>query len=358
MQMERLPCVLRIHGEPVANETIPGGPISPLSSPRGWMETAWAIGIERDGWWGAQTAELARRLRSAAPDALLANYGPTGVALLPVCKKVQMPLIVHFHGYDAHMIRVTRKHQENYRLLGNRAAAVIAVSHGMAQALGAMGIPEGKIHLLRYGVDPEQFSQGIHSAGLPPRFFGAGRFTDKKAPYLTLLAFSKAREHLPDAKLILAGTGELLETVKNLASALKLGDSVEFRGVLQPDDVAHEMRNATAFVQHSLEPACGESAGDREGTPVAVLEAMMSGLPVISTRHAGIAEVVEHGRTGLLVEERDVDGMAAAMVTLAKDRGLAFSYGVAGREKAMEQYSAERYASELTNVIRSAILNG
>lgn len=352
MQMERLPCVLRIHGGPVARETQPGGAIEPLRSLRGLAETAWSVGINKTRWEGPQAAELSRRLKRFQVDRLLVNYGPCGVALAPVCRKLSLPLVVHFHGYDAHIHSVIEHHRNDYQNLGKQAAAIIAVSHGMKDALVQVGIPSEKIHLIRCGADPGRFTE---KSAFPekPLFFGVGRFVDKKAPYLTLLAFAKAREQLPGAKLILAGTGELLEATRNIASALHLGDSVEFPGVISSDQVAAHMREATAFVQHSLEPAYGSKAGDREGTPVAVLEAMMTGLPVLSTRHAGIGEVVEHGRTGLLVEERDVDGMAEAMVKVGASREYTASHGQAARAEALTKYTADHYIESLKQILES-----
>ncbi len=350
MQMERLSCVLRIHGGPVASETIPGGPIQPLRSLRGLAETAWSVGVERTRWEGPQTAELARRLRRHKVDRVLANFGPTGAALLPACQKASVPLVVHFHGFDAHTRSVTDHFREQYRKLGREAAAVIAVSHGMVAALTDLGVPADKIHLTRYGVDVGRF---VAKTVFPdvPLFFGVGRFVEKKAPYLTLLAFANARKSLPGAKLVLGGNGELWEATRNMATALKLGESVEFPGVMSPDAVAATMQGATAFVQHSIEPTVGPSAGDREGTPVAVLEALMTGLPVISTRHAGIGEVVEHERTGLLVEERDVDGMTDAMIRLGSSPEYAATLGRTARQVAVANYGADHYVESLKRIL-------
>jgi len=353
MQLECLPCVLRVHGVPVASETVPGGPIHPLKNIRGILETAIDCGLRGRRWEGPQERELARRLRRSATNVLLANYGPVGVALLPVCRKLSLPLVVHFHGYDAHQRDICALHAESYRTLGREASAVIAVSKGMVESLVLAGIPESKIHLLRYGVDPGRFPQFSSGKSVAPRFFSVGRFVDKKAPYLTLLAFSQALKHLPTAKLVMAGSGALLETTRNLAIALQLGEAVEFLGVLSPEEVALQMRKATTFVQHSVEPSCGPCWGDREGTPVAVLEAMMAGLPIVATQHAGIGEVVMHQRSGLLCHERDVAGMAAHMVTLGSNPELASRYGIAGREEALARYTAEHYISELHSIIDS-----
>jgi len=350
MQMDRLPCVLRVHGGPVADETIPGGPIRPRLSPRGILDIAIEYGMRDRRLAGIQARELARRLRGSNVTAILANFGPTGVALMPVAAKLGLPLVVHFHGYDAHTRAVLESHRSSYAELARHAAAVVVVSHHMREQLISLGFPDHKLHLVRYGVDESRFRERSH---LPesPVFFAAGRFVDKKAPYLTLLAFKKTRDALPEARLILAGAGDLLETTRNLTSALGLNDAVDFPGILTPDEIARHMRQATAFVQHSITPRHGPAEGDSEGTPVAILEAMMTGLPVISTRHAGIPEVIRDGQTGFLVEERDVHAMANAMIRLASDPQLNANMGAQARQDALQNHTAAQYIQNLSQVL-------
>jgi glycosyltransferase involved in cell wall biosynthesis len=352
MQMDRLPCGLRIHGGPVASETIPGGPIAPRRSVLGWFDILVEVGL-RGASEGPQRRELRRRMKRAKVEAVLANYGPTGVALLPVSLELDIPLIVHFHGYDAHEANVVAYHRDAYRKLGECAAAVIAVSRVMVRTLEGYGIPAGKIHLVRYGCDPARFQEKKRFPETP-LFFGVGRFVDKKAPYLTVLAFKQVHDQHPNARLILGGTGGLLETTRSLAQSLGLETAAEFPGVLTQDEVANYMQQATAFVQHSIVPLTGPAKGDSEGTPVAVLEAMLSGLPVISTQHAGIGEVVEHGRTGLLVEERDVEGMAQAMLRVANDPASARTLGQQARQEALAKYTDDHYINSLNQILASA----
>lgn len=352
MQMDRLPCALKVYGRPVGSLTDPGGEVVRLKSPRALLETLYWFGLRKQGWEGPQSAELGRRLDRFKISKVLANYGPTGVRLLPLCRSRSIPLVVHFHGYDAHRTGAVADHAAGYRELGKSAAAVIAVSHVMKTALIEHGIPEEKIHIVRYSAEPDRFLPGKTQSGRP-LFFGVGRFTDKKAPHLTVLAFSKVLNRIPDARLVLAGDGELLEAAVNLARVLGIYGSVDFVGICKPDEVAEWMRKATAFVQHSITPSYGKMAGDSEGTPVAVLEAMMSALPVISTRHAGIGEVVEHRRTGLLVEELDVDGMAAAMVEVAENTELRNRLGAAAREEALAKYTPNDYIGSVRRVLDS-----
>lgn len=352
MQMERLPCRLRIHGGPVSSETVPGGPIQPLRSLRGLLDTAYWCGLKKRRWEGPQAAELKRRLKKNHIEIVLANYGPTGVALLPVCRALSIPLVVHFHGYDAHMKCIIEEQSENYRTLGKECAGIVVVSQRMQAALIDLGMPPAKMKLARCGVEPDFFeakTDFLHD----PIFFGIGRFVDKKAPYLALLAFKKVHDQLPAARLILAGDGILLETTRNLAKVLKLEGAIELPGVIPPAEVAFHMRRATAFVQHSITPECGPTSGDSEGTPVAMLEAMMTGLPIIGTRHAGIGEVIQDGVTGYLVEERDIDGMADAMLCVANSAQHARQLGQAAREYALHHGTAKIYIETLKNLLES-----
>ncbi|MDF1824406.1 MAG: glycosyltransferase [Verrucomicrobiales bacterium] len=345
---------MRIHGGPVASETIPGGPIAPLKSVRGLLDIAVEVGLNDSRWEGPQSRELIRRLKRAQVTVLLANYGPTGVALLPVCSALGIPLVVHFHGRDAHMESIVGEHAEAYRQLGRDAAALVAVSGVMREALISLGIPAEKISILRCGVDEEKFFRKAKLLG-DPLFFGVGRFVDKKAPYLTLLAFKTVLERCPEAKLVLAGDGPLWETTCNFASALGIAESVKFPGIISPEEVAESMQRAFAFVQHSITPQRGPDAGDSEGTPVAVIEALISGVAVIATRHAGIGEVVIDQETGFLVEERDVQGMALEMIRLATDPHLAMKMGDAARRDALGKYTANQYIYQLRNVLESCV---
>ena len=353
MQLERLPSVLRVHGQPVARETSPGGRINPLKSPRGVLDTLYWCGLRGKRWEGPQAAELKRRLRKVSADVLLANFGTGGVALMQLCRELKLPLVVHFHGQDAHRRDVVEPNANAYKELGRICHAVIAVSSVMQDALVQLGFPASKIRLVRYGIDPELFAMRSERT-TAPIFFGAGRFVDKKAPYLTVLAFAEARKRCPDARLILAGDGPLREATENLAVQLGLGASVEFLGVQNPEQIARSMRGARAFVQHSITPRTGPAAGDTEGTPVVVLEAMMSGVPVIGTRHAGIGEVIQHESTGLLVAERDTQGMTEAMIRLAEDATLADLLGQRARQQAITHYTAQQYLAALTAIAREA----
>lgn len=283
-------------------------------------------------------------------DVVLAEYGHTGVSMMEMCRDANIPLVVHFHGHDAYQNKILSTVGKSYPSLFNNAAALIVVSNDMRVQLKKLGAPEEKIIVNPCGVDISLF-RGGDPANAPPTLIAVGRFVDKKAPHLTLLAFNRLFANNPDAKLIMFGEGPLLEACKQLADALCISRAVDFRGSRSHAEVADAMRHSRAFVQHSIQT----SYGDSEGTPVAVLEASATGLPVVATRHAGIKDVIVDGETGLLVAEGDVQGMAQAMSHLIQNPSLSAQLGKLGRERAQRKYSMETSINRLWEVIEICI---
>lgn len=291
---------------------------------------------------------LANSFKRNAVDVVLAQYGPTGEALWRICKYLDIPLIVHFHGYDSGVRDVLEKYK-NYQALVKNAERVIAVSNAMEAQLLNLGFPQSKIIKITYG--PANDFLNVQPEYNESHFIGIGRFTDKKAPYYTILAFKKVVEKFPCARLTICGDGVLLNACKNLVSYLGLVDSVCLPGVVTPDQYRKYLKTSLAFVQHSVVT----DIGDTEGTPLAVLEASAAGLPVVSTKHAGIPDVIIDGVTGFLVDEHDVNGMANAMMQLLEDKELAMRLGSAGKVNISQNFSMDHYIDRLTSVITAVL---
>jgi glycosyltransferase involved in cell wall biosynthesis len=289
---------------------------------------------------------LAQALRALRAQVVLAEYGTTGAEILQGCRAAGVPLAVYFYGFDAWREPLARRYRRAYEVMFREAQAFIAVSRSILDRLEGWGAPREKLHHVVCGADAAAF-EGARPAEAQPHFLAVGRFVDKKAPQVTVSAFRDAHAAEPAATLTMVGDGPLLEQTRRHAAALGLGGAVSFPGVLAPRDVIALMRHARAFVQHSVTAA----DGDREGTPVALLEAQMAGLPVVATRHSGIPEVVADGETGLLVEEHDAAGMGRAMARLAGDAALAGAMGKAARERAMTHFSQERSLAALAGIL-------
>ena len=346
--IEGLPAkVVLVYGWP---PSVHGRPV--LSTARRGAHKLWRMvsGEDLDRVTTTAYVKAFRRYRVAA---VLAEYGTTGVLVVDACRQLGIPLIVHFHGFDASVHAILKENAERYRIMFREAAAVIVVSRLMQRKLISLGAPAEKVHYNPCGVDCREFADADPAAA-PPVFIGAGRFIEKKAPDLTLQAFAEVRRAVPEARLRMVGDGPLLDRCRELAIELGIADSVTYLGVQPHSVVREEMRRARCFVQHSV---VAES-GDSEGTPVSVLEAGASGLPVVSTRHAGIADAVAEDETGFLVDEHDVAGMASHMLRLATDPALAGKLGRAARRRIQESFSRDKSLGRLWTIIESSIPDG
>ncbi|MDI1317121.1 glycosyltransferase family 4 protein [Flavobacterium sp.] len=283
-------------------------------------------------------------------EVVLANYGMPAAHMVSVCKSLNIPLLVIFHGHDATDKKLLKEYYNKYQKLFNYASFLLPVSEDLKSGLIAIGATPEKIKVIPCGVDITKFKPGINSP--KSNFIAVGRFTEKKGPLHTIGAFYKVLKLYPKTKLIMVGgKSSLFEKCENLVKKLNISDSVIFTGILNSDEIADLMRSSLAFVQHSITAP----NGDTEGTPVGVLEASASGLPVVSTLHGGIKEAVLHGKTGFLVEEKDENGMAEFMIQLLENPEMAKDMGINGRNHIVENYYQENQIKKIYELAKEAI---
>lgn len=279
---------------------------------------------------------------------VLCEYGTSAAASLPAIEALGLPLVVHFHGYDAYEQDVIEKHKDQYAEVFQYASRVVAVSNAMKQQLISIGCPAEKVVCAPCGAREAFFN--IEPTKRSKQFLLVGRFVQKKAPQNTLLAFNEVVREYPQVRLVMIGEGPLLDVCKRMASYSGIANKVSFMGAVSSDTVVEEMKKSLALVQHSVTALNGDS----EGTPVAVLEAGAASLPVVATKHAGIVETVVDGETGLLVEEHDIIGMAKAMKRLLDDPAQAARMGSKARAHIRKNFSDDRNIQKLDDAIEFA----
>lgn len=286
------------------------------------------FGFEKDHY---LKKEIINYLKYNNIDLVIAEFGQSGAEMSALCEAAKIPIIVIFYGYDAHHQKVKDHYNVKYESLFTYASAVIGVSKDIVETLENLGAPKQKLVYLPCMFDSDRFTYSDHSSN-EYRFLAVGRFSETKSPHLTILAFHEVLKKLPHARLIYIGKdggGELFESCIILAKALQIDHQIDFKGICTPDEVREEMKKARIFVQHSLTTPIH---GDKEGTPVAIMEAMASGLPVIATKHAGILDLIQSGSNGYLVEEYDYLQMAEKMIELIQNEALIASIGLKASE--------------------------
>lgn len=294
------------------------------------------------------TKAVSNKLKSLKVDVALIEYGNHAEKLIEVLKTADIPFVVHFHGYEI-SVRNTILANNNYKKLFESASYVVGVSKLMCKNLQDLGCPQKKIIYTACPANPS--FENIQPDFENKQALAIGRFVDKKSPYYTILAFKKVIKYHPDAKLIMVGHGILHNTCKNLIKHYGLSDNIQLVGVKTPDQIKRLMQESYCFIQHSITT----ENGNQEGTPVAIMEAALAGLPIISTFHAGIPDVIEHEKTGLLSAEHDVEAMAEHIIRVFNNLIFAKSIGDSAKRIHRKKYSMDNHIKTIQDLLKKTV---
>ena len=273
---------------------------------------------------------LSKLLERRGADLMHIYFGHTGVHLLPFIKRWDKPCVVSFHGADVAEKTDIRDYRSKLQDVFQAVPLVLARSQSLANRLADLGCEPERIRISRTGVPLQQFPYVRREAPVDGRWrmLQACRLIPKKGVATTLCAFAIFQKEFPNAELIIACKGPLQGHLEELAEELGIASKVQFRGFLSQDELRGLYNSSHLFVHPSETPP----DQNQEGIPNSVLEAMATGLAVLGTRHGGIPEAVEHGRGGLLVEERDFEALANAMKGIARSANAFREMGLLGSE--------------------------
>jgi L-malate glycosyltransferase len=223
------------------------------------------------------------------------------------------------------------------RLRYRSAKRIIAVSRFVKESVLACGFPDEQVEVIYDGV-PVPDAPAVGGGGL--RLGCVGWLLPEKGQELLIRALPAVLARYPGCRLVLAGDGPSRSGLERLAASLGVTASVEFAGLV--DDVSAVYRALDVFVFPSLAEPLGSS----------LLSAMAYGLPCVALARGAVPEVIENGRTGLLVEEPDPAAFADAVLRLLDDASLAARLGAAARQTVEKRFSVARMASETVELYR------
>ena len=261
-------------------------------------------------------------------------------------------LVTSFHGSD--FTRDLRaKGDRVYDRLFERGDLFLAVSQYCRDTLIRLGCDEGRTAVHHMGVDCRALA--FHSVEPPTRgpvrILTVGRLVEKKGVEYGIRAVAKVISRRPDIEYSIIGDGPLRSRCDSLIQELAAADRIHLLGRKDPQETHRELRNSHLF----LCPSVTGSDGDQEGIPVSLMEAMAVGLPVVSTRHSGIPELVQDGRSGFLVAERDVGALADRLLHLLEHPEIWSEMGRAGREHVERDHDIERLNDRLVDLYRGLL---
>jgi glycosyltransferase involved in cell wall biosynthesis len=206
------------------------------------------------------------------------------------------------------------------------------------------------VRVIHHGVDLDRFGLDPRQSGGPvPELVCVGRLVEKKGHVDLLTALSLLKSSGAAFSCRIYGEGPLQDTLRRLGADLGLDEHVAWMGPCSSEQVAAALAAADAFV---LTPIHTED-GDRDGIPNVLVEAMASGLPVVTTSAGGITELVEHQANGLVTAPGNVTAIAASIGRLLDDPGLRRRLGSAARRTVESDYDIDVAARELEHVFRA-----
>lgn len=299
----------------------------------------------RLGWEMPRRRRIAKIVASEQVQMVHAHFGPDAVDLLNVPALRDLPMVCSFYGYDASSLARDPAWRRHYERLFAHGAAFIVEGSCMKGRLVALGCPEEKIRVIRIGVNPGRYRfQERKFDNRPVRLLFCGRFVEKKGLLLALAAIRRLGLGAREIEFRIIGDGELKPQIYNYVHENRMDETVRFLGFLPHEKVIQEIETCDILFQPSVTAANGDSEG---GAPTVLLEAQAAGVPIVSTRHADIPEIVLEGKSALLAREGDVDDIAAVLDAMLNERCHWNEMGAAGRAHVEQNHDIRKLSAQL-----------
>lgn len=298
-------------------------------------------------------------MRNEGAGLVHAHFGVDAVDILPVTKKLDIPLVTTFHGFDA-TTRMPRllasgspsltRYAIGRRRLANQGTMFLCVSEFIKQRVLALGFPEERVIRHYIGTDISKFTAlkriGHHDR---PVILHVARLVEKKGTKDLISAFADVVRTVPEAQLVIIGEGPLRPQLQKQIHERNLSQSVQLLGSRPHGEVLDWLAKAAIFAL----PSITATNGDTEGLPISIIEAAAAGLPIVATWHSGIPEAVRDQVDGFLVDEHDAETLAARLCDLLRDDTLRMSMGKSAQQYVMQNFDIREQSSKLADIYRA-----
>lgn len=271
-----------------------------------------------------------------------------------------LPLVVSLHGSDVYVAERSPVAGRVARAVFRRAGWTTACSEDLRRRAIALGAVADRSETVPYGVDADRFRPNGEARvrvrgqlGIPadaPLLFTAGRFVRKKGFEYLIDAVARLAPQYPALRLVIGGAGDLERELRERAADRRAADRVVFPGVLSQDAVAEHL----AAADLAIVPSVRDDAGNVDGLPNVVMEALASGTALVATTAGGIPAVAHDGVNAALVSERDVEGLARTIDRLIASPETRAALAARAREDVLREHSWDRVAEVFERAYRRA----
>ncbi len=297
--------------------------------------------------------DLVDLLKQWKPDLVHVYYGHKAVKYRRMLQASGVPWLVSFHGVDVVKFMDDPEYVKGLQQVFQESRVVLARSESLLDRLRELGCPEGKLRMNRTPVPLQsiEFEERRSPEDGKWRLLQACRLIPKKGLFTVLKALPKVVERWPDLKYVLCGSGPDEDHFREEVKKAGLENNVEIQGWVSQEKLKAEFAKAHLF----LHPSELTENEDQEGVPNAMLEAMAAGLPVVATQHGGIPEAVTSGKDGILVEEKDFEALAAALLQLTGDETLLAQYSRQAKDSVAEKFGFDQQIAAMEACYRETM---
>jgi len=249
-----------------------------------------------------------------------AHFGYTGFQALSVKEKTGLPLITTFYGQDISEYPKYSHWTKNYAILFKIGEKFLVEGPFMKKQLIKIGCTKEKIAIQRIAIMQDKYpfhTRKPKTKKEPVRILFCGTFREKKGLEYALKAVAKAYTRFPNLEFRIIGDGKLRPRILRLIKIYEMSKYTRLLGYQQHQSMINEMDRSDIFISPSVRAKNGDSEG---GAPTTILEAQACGLPVLSTYHADIPNIVIPGKSALLAPERDVETLSNNLMTLLTEQ--------------------------------------
>ncbi len=283
-----------------------------------------------------------------SPDVIHAHFGGMAFRLARSAQHFGIPLITYLYGHDIPKIR----RKKNRRKIFKQGTVFLVLSQGMGAEIEQLGCPAHKIRVLDVGIDPDEFplrQQPPDPAGFT--VLTVARLVEKKGIRYLIEAMGILKDRFAHLNCRIIGDGPLRDDLEQRIRRLDLQNRIKITGYVPYASLGEEYRRAHCFVLPSLTGRHGE----RDELSMVTKQALASGLPVITSDHAGIAETFKDGVHGILIPERNTAALADALARLIEDPSLAAGFAVNGRKLVEETFNVKKAVARLEEIYEEAL---
>ena len=284
-------------------------------------------------------------------DIIHCHFGPNGSlgALLKDLGIFKGKVVTTFHGHDmTHFVKTYGKNVYNH--LFKNGDIFLPISERWKNELINLGCDEKRILVHHMGIDLEKYRCQDRRIKNDRKIniLSIARLVEKKGIEYGIRAVAKVTKDHPAIEYTIVGDGPLRKRVESLIGELDLEKNVKLLGWKKQEEIITLLKDADIF----LAPSVTGSGGDQEGIPVVLMEAMAQELPVVSTYHSGIPELVQDGISGFLVPEKDVDALAERLAYMMDTPEIRDELGRNGRKYVEAHYNIHTLNMRLVEIYR------